>query len=137
MNIVEGANTNQTASTFNLAGQTILQIAYDFNGVNYDTSSVSGYQNLSNLGITAYTNASATAVISNAMYGQEQGAIESAQSRLSAAVESARVKLAEFAASAGEGASDFVKQASEGVEDFASSVSSMVSSPTASSKDEL
>jgi hypothetical protein len=81
--------------------------------------------------------ASATAAISNAMYGQELGAIESAQSRLSAAVESARVKLAELASSAGEGASDFVKQASEGVEDLASSVSSMVSSPTASSKDEL
>jgi hypothetical protein len=81
--------------------------------------------------------ASATAAISSAIYGAEQGAIESAQSRLSAAVESARVKLAEFAASAGEGASEFVKQASEGVEDFASSVSSMVSSPSASSKDEL
>jgi vacuolar-type H+-ATPase subunit H len=93
------------------------------------------YESATNIAAERY--ASATAAISNAIYGQEQGAVESAQSRLSAAVESARVKLADFAASAGEGASEYVKQASEGMEDFASSVSSVMSSATTSAKDEL
>ncbi len=57
LDIVEGVDSNKTASTLNLNGQTLQQIADDFNGVNYDTSSVTGYTNLSNLGIQAEYNA--------------------------------------------------------------------------------
>ena len=49
LSITEGIDTNQTASTFNLSGQTLAQIAADFN-------TATGSQNLSDLGITAVLN---------------------------------------------------------------------------------
>jgi|GEM_PF-402457 len=58
LNIVEGVDTNKTASTLNLAGQTLTQVADDFNGVNYGT----GYVNLSNTGIQAVMNAANTQI---------------------------------------------------------------------------
>jgi flagellin len=73
LDIVEGTDTNATESTFNLAGQTLQQVADDFNGVNYDTSSVSGYTNLSNLGITADYNAT-NKMITFVANGGETGA---------------------------------------------------------------
>ena len=77
------------------------------------------------------------AKVSSAIYGPEQGAVESAQSRLSAAVESARARLAEMVEGAGEGASEAVKSAKRGVEDMASSVSSAAAKATGRVKDEL
>ena len=75
--------------------------------------------------------------LSSAIYGPEQGAIESAQKRLGVAVESAKARLASFASVAAEAASSAASRASEGVEDFASNVSSAVDSATSRVKDEL
>lgn len=64
--------------------------------------------------------------VSSAIYGPEQGAVESASSRLAAAVEAANSRISELYAGA-----------SKGAEDAASSVSSVVSGATQRVKDEL
>ncbi|KAJ4375930.1 hypothetical protein N0V83_001209 [Neocucurbitaria cava] len=68
----------------------------------------------------------ASSAISSAIYGPEQGAMESANSRIAAAVEAANSKIAEMYAAA-----------SEGVEGAASSVSSAATEATQRVKDEL
>ncbi|KAI9734281.1 MAG: hypothetical protein M1834_002385 [Cirrosporium novae-zelandiae] len=83
----------------------------------------------------AYSKLSAKA--SSAVYGPEQGAMESAQSRLNAAVESARAKLSNLVASAGENAGEALEQAKSSVKDFANSIGSAASSATNRVKDEL
>jgi hypothetical protein len=75
--------------------------------------------------------------LSSAVYGPEQGAIESAQNRLGVAVESARARLGSFASAAADAASSAASRASEGVEGFASNVSSAVGSATSHFKEEL
>lgn len=79
----------------------------------------------------------ASSRLSSAIYGPEQGAIESAQKRLGDAVENARGRLASLVTAAAEAASAAASRASEGVEDFASNVSSAVDSATSHLKDEL
>lgn len=76
--------------------------------------------------------------LSSAIYGPEQGAVESAQKRVGEAVESARAKLASFVSAAADAASSAASRASEGVEEFASNVGSAVDSATSHlKKDEL
>ncbi|KAL9112547.1 MAG: hypothetical protein Q9227_003118 [Pyrenula ochraceoflavens] len=77
------------------------------------------------------------AKVSEAIYGPEKGALESAQLRLSGAVESARIKLAAFAGDVGNDAAGAYEAAKSNIEEFASSVSSTASSITDRAKDEL
>jgi len=79
------------------------------------------------------TYAAASAKVSEAIYGPEQSALESAQARVSAVLESARAKLAEMATHATGAAADGIQAAKSNVEEFANSVSSTA----ASVKDEL
>ncbi|OCK79435.1 hypothetical protein K432DRAFT_383064 [Lepidopterella palustris CBS 459.81] len=75
--------------------------------------------------------------VSSAIYGPEQGAMESASSRLAAAIESARVKLSGMYEGAGETVGEGLEQAKSSIEEFASSVSSAVSAATERARDEL
>lgn len=70
--------------------------------------------------------ADVAAVVSSAIYGPEQGAVESASSRLAAAVEVANSRISELYASA-----------SKSAEQAANSISSVVAEATRSVKDEL
>ncbi|KAG9242844.1 hypothetical protein BJ878DRAFT_513517 [Calycina marina] len=87
--------------------------------------------------IVAENFAAASAKASSGIYGPEQGAVESAQARLSEAVVSAKLRLAEFASVAGERAANTVSKATAGVEDMASSITEAVSEATKYVKDEL
>ncbi|OCL08928.1 hypothetical protein AOQ84DRAFT_31497 [Glonium stellatum] len=79
----------------------------------------------------------ARARVSEAVYGPEQGAVESASSRIAAAVESARSRLAEMYERSGEAVGETYERAREGVEEFASSVSSAAGKATGRVRDEL
>lgn len=70
--------------------------------------------------------ADAASAVSSAIYGPEQGAVESASSRVAAAVEAANSRISEIYAAAAKGG-----------EEAASSVSSVVSQATQRMKDEL
>ena len=79
----------------------------------------------------------AKAKVSSAVYGPEQGAVESAQSRIAEAVESARSAIDSIASQAGAGGAAVVEAISSSVEEAASAISSSVSSATDYVKDEL
>ncbi|KAF1985493.1 hypothetical protein K402DRAFT_413323 [Aulographum hederae CBS 113979] len=57
----------------------------------------------------------AASMVSSVIYGPEQGAVDSASSRLAAAVESAKAKMAQFAEDAGERASEGYEKAKKTV----------------------
>lgn len=77
------------------------------------------------------------AQIKEAMYGPEQGAVESASARLAAVMASAKAKIAELSANGQEGAVDAAEKIRNGVKEMASNVSSAASAATGKVKDEL
>ncbi|KIV92977.1 hypothetical protein PV10_04227 [Exophiala mesophila] len=79
----------------------------------------------------------AKAKLSSAVYGPEQGAVESAQSRIAEAVESARSAIESIASQAGAGGAAVVEAISSSVDEAASAISNSVSSATDYVKDEL
>ncbi|KAG9896811.1 hypothetical protein KCV02_g16933, partial [Aureobasidium melanogenum] len=79
----------------------------------------------------------ATSAASSAIYGSEQGAFESAQSRLSVAMASASSRLAEFGETASKATDDSVSKVVEAAQEAASSASSVAESVSARVRDEL
>lgn len=77
------------------------------------------------------------AKVSEAIYGPEQGAMESAASRISLAVESARARLNSMASEATGAAAENLSILSKSVESVASGVGNMASEATDRIKDEL
>ncbi|KAK5050643.1 hypothetical protein LTR84_003925 [Exophiala bonariae] len=77
------------------------------------------------------------AKVSEAVYGPEQSALESAQSKIAEAVESARQAIAAMASSVGDTGSDAAEALESKIEEVASVISSSVSSVTSYVKDEL
>ncbi|KEF52083.1 uncharacterized protein A1O9_11709 [Exophiala aquamarina CBS 119918] len=77
------------------------------------------------------------AKLSGAVYGPEQSALESAQSKIAGAVESAKSAIANMASSLGETGSDAGEALSSSIEEVASVIRSSVSSATDYGKDEL
>lgn len=75
--------------------------------------------------------------VSEVVYGPEQSAFESAQSKIFEAVESARHAIAAMASSVGETGSDATEALGSSIEEVASVISSSVSSVTSYVKDEL
>lgn len=81
--------------------------------------------------------AAAASRVSEAVYGPQQGALESATSRLQEVVESARARLRDYAVAAGDGANERLEQAKSAVDEMASSLSEKTAQATAKAKDEL
>ncbi|KAF2725300.1 hypothetical protein K431DRAFT_281246 [Polychaeton citri CBS 116435] len=81
--------------------------------------------------------ASVRAAVSSAVYGPEQGALESASARISLAMASAQSRIAEFGLQASSVGNDGVSKAGETYEQATSSISSAASVVTAAVRDEL